>query len=90
MLTDHYGDEICLSYPKNRKKSQVFFSTKVKSVDIAQKLRLNDSIKSCAGKLREECRNYDFGLNNSYCSSEDLSVTLSIDREPPHGLDHIL
>ena len=62
--------------PEDRQKSQMFFSAKVKSVDIAETLRLNDSIKSCAEKLREECRNYNYGLNNSYCSSEDLSVSL--------------
>ena len=72
MLIDHYGDEICFSYPKGRQKAQMFFSAKVKSVDIAETLRLNDNIKSCAKNLREERRNYDFGLNNSYCSSVDL------------------
>ena len=66
MLIDHCGDEICFSYPKDCQKSQMFLAAKVKSVDIAETLRLNDNIKSCAENLREECQNYDFGLNNSY------------------------
>ena len=75
MLIDHYGDETCFSYPKDRQKSQMLFSAK--KVDIAETLRLNDNIKSYAEKLREESRSYDFGLNNSHCSSEDLLISLN-------------
>ena len=55
MLIDYYGDEICFTYPKDAKKSQMFFSTRVKSEDIAETLRRNDFIQKCGEYLREEC-----------------------------------
>lgn len=62
MLTEQLGDEICFTYPKDRQKSQMLLSTKIKTADIAETLRVIDPIKSCAETLREECCNFVFGL----------------------------
>ena len=70
MLIDYYGDEICFTYPKDLKKSQMFFSTRVKSEDIAETLRRNDFIHKCCEylrRMREECQNLDLGLTGCYC-----------------------
>ena len=70
MLIDYYGDEICFTYPKDVKKSQMFFSTRVKSEDIAETLRRNDFIHKCGEylrRMREECQNLDLGLTGCYC-----------------------
>ena len=63
MLIDYYGDEICFTYPKDAKKSQMFFSTRVKSEDIAETLRRNDFIQKCGEYLREQYQNLDFEIN---------------------------
>ena len=38
MLINLLGDEICFSYPKDRQKSQMFFSAKIQTTDIAETL----------------------------------------------------
>ena len=62
MLIDHFDDKICFTYPKDRQKSQMFFSADIKSEDVAETLRRTDVIKICAEKLRAECQKFDFGL----------------------------
>ena len=77
MLIDYYGDEICFTYPKDAKKSQMFFSTRVKSEDIAETQRRNDFIQKCGEYLREECQNLDLGLTGSYCSADDIEISFN-------------
>ena len=72
MLIDYYGTEICFSYPKDAKKSQMFFSTRVKFEDTRETLRRNDFIQECGEYLREECQNLDLGLTGSYSSADDI------------------
>ena len=77
MLIDYYGDEICFRYPKDAKKSQVFFSTRVKFEVIAETLRRNDFIQKCGEYLQEECQNSDLGLTGSYCSAGDTEISFN-------------
>ena len=51
MLIDYYGDEICLRYPKDMKKFQMFFPTRVKSEDVAETLHRKDFIQKCGEYL---------------------------------------
>ena len=75
MLIEQFGDEICFTHPKDRFKSQIFFSTKIKTTNIAEPLRVIDPIKSSLETLREEYCNFDFGLENSYHSAEEISIS---------------
>ena len=43
LLIDHYGKNICFTYPKDRKKSQMFFSTALRQVDVVVKFQLGES-----------------------------------------------
>ena len=91
MLIDYYGDEICFTYPKDAKKSQMFFSTRVKSEDIAETLRRNDFIQKCGEYLREECQNLDLGLTGSYCSADDIEISFNnLTQNRPKGWKKIL
>ena len=74
MLIDCFGDELCFSYPKDRRKSQMIFSKKIQSVDIAETLRSIDVVKLCVEKLREEYQAFDFGLEDSYCSADAIPI----------------
>ena len=40
MLLAHFGEDICFTYPKGKRKSQLFFSTKIPSADLVKTLRL--------------------------------------------------
>ena len=43
LFIDHYGKNICFTYPKDRKKSQMFFSTALRQVDVVVKFQLGES-----------------------------------------------
>ena len=76
-LIDKFGDNICFTYPKDRKKSQMFFSANIRSTDIAETLRHTNPLKACAEDLRSECHSYDLGLKGSFHSAENLSISYS-------------
>ena len=90
MLIDYHDDEICFTYPKDAKKSQMFFSTRVKSEDIAETLRRNDFIQKCGEYLREKCQNLDLGLTGSYCSADDIEISFNnLTQNRPKGWEKI-
>ena len=66
-----------LHIPKGRKKSQIFFSTRVKSKDIAEMLHRNNFFQKCGEYLQEECQNLDLGLTGSYCSDDDIEISFN-------------
>ena len=72
MLIDHFGDTICFTYPKDRRKSQMFYSTSIKSTE---NIRSTDVIKLCAEQLREECKNYKFDLDETFNLAEDCDIS---------------
>ena len=71
------SDQICVTYPKQKNISQMFFSADIISTDLAETLRSNDPVKICAKKLRDECRNVNFNLERSFNSAEDINTSYS-------------
>ena len=61
-LIETFGDEICFSYPKDKRKSQVFFSRHVQTTELVETIRSQDVIKDCARILKNECIEYEFHL----------------------------
>ena len=86
MLIDHYGDTICFTYPKDRRKSQMFYSVDIKCADVAESIRSTDVIKVCAEQLQEECKKYDFQLDETYNLAEDCDISYdTFTRNRPQG-----
>ena len=77
MVIKHFGEEICFTYPKEKNKSQMFFSTKICSATLIETLRVSDPVKICAAKLRKECGDFDFLSENSYSDANDLQYSLN-------------
>ena len=50
----------------------MFSSSSIKAESVVDKLRSKDPVRECARLLKEECRRYDFELEGSYKTSEDL------------------
>ena len=74
LLIEHYGEKSCFTYAKDRRKPQMFFSTAICPADIVESLRSNDTtnqIKSCAVKLHDECKSFEFNFDSSYCDAKD-------------------
>ena len=63
MVIDLSGDSVCFSYSRNRKKPQMFFSSKIKTIDIAKTLRKADPLKERANILWTECKESEFCLD---------------------------
>ena len=76
LLINHLGEEICFTYPKDKTKSQMFFSSKLAIASLAENIRTCDSIKLCAEQLRQECKDFDFSLTGKCCDVTDLSKSM--------------
>ena len=72
-LIRRYGTNICFSYPSNKSLSQMFFSSSLKVIDVAETVRITDTIAGCATDLRNECKHYDFGLETSYRDADNIT-----------------
>ena len=75
LLIDQFGEKICFTYPKGRKKSQRFFSTDISSKDVAETLRTTASTSIIPDDLLQECLDYDFGISGSFNSAEDIDIS---------------
>lgn len=64
-IIDLVEDSICFSYPRDRKKSQMFFLSKIKPINIAIILRKADPLKECPNVLWAESKEFDFCLEVS-------------------------
>ena len=55
----------------------MFFSSSIRQADIVETLRIKNSIAECAQKLRDECENYSFNLDDSNCNARDIANCLN-------------
>ena len=53
LLTNHFGDQICYSQPKQLNKSLMCFSKSVTAKSMAETIRSTDPIKQCAELIRQ-------------------------------------
>ena len=77
MITSKY---LCFSYPKDQSKSHMFFSSTIRSIDVAETLRTTDPIQLCATQLRKECVKTDHNLgtiSSTRCSLIDTNLQTS-------------
>ena len=80
-LITRFGNQICFTYPSDASLSQMFFSSNIKATDIAETVRTTDEVSVCANLLRDECKGYDFSLQNSYRDADDLSISYNTFKE---------
>ena len=69
LLIENYGENACFAYPRNRQKSQMFYSRLIPCETIVETIRSKNVNKERANNLREECLNFDFGLN-TFCDAD--------------------
>jgi len=75
LLTNHFGDQICYSQPKQLNKSLMCFSKSVTAKSVAETIRSTDPIKQCAELIRQSLLDTDFELNNRFCDANDLKTS---------------
>ena len=72
ILIDHFGEDLAFTYPGDKKKSQIFYLSRVQIEDVIETIRAKDPIALCAKKLRSECQEFYFGLDKSFRYASDL------------------
>ena len=61
-----YQDEnICFTYPRDRSKSQMFYSKIIPSESIVETIRSKKAYKECANILKDVLK-FNFGLDNTF------------------------
>ena len=80
LLIQQFGEDICFTYPRDQSISQGFFLRTIGTSDVVETIRNSNPIKECAEVLKEECRGYDFGLDESFCNASDLKNSNERDR----------
>ena len=72
LLIEKYGEDICFTYPRDRTKSQMFYSRLRPSESSVETIRSKNIYKECANALKDECLNFNFELSNTLCDADDL------------------
>ena len=78
LLIEHYGNDICFTYPKDQKQSQIFFSSHICPADVVEHVRTKENINQnylCGNQLRKECQSFEFLLDQSYCDANDAMLS---------------
>ena len=73
LLIEKYGEDISFTYPRDRTKSQMFYSRLIPSESFVETIRSKNIYKECANALKEECLNFNFELSNTFCDADDLN-----------------
>ena len=55
----------------------MFFYTTICPAHVIETLRVSDPVKICAAKLRKQCEDLDFLLENSYSDADYLEYSLN-------------
>ena len=80
LLIDYYGKNISFNYPRDGKKSQMFFSTNICQVDVVQSLRnksSNTDIISCIKTLQSNIKLFKFPLEESIFDATHVATCQS-------------
>ena len=79
LLIKHFGGTVSFTYPENRRTSQMVYSSSLNSNRIIESAphRIRNSFKMIANDLLNECKEYNFQLDYTYCTSDDLAISMS-------------
>ena len=87
ILIDHFGEDLAFTYPRDKKKSQMFYLSRVQIEDAIETICAKGPVEMCAKKLRSECQEFYFGLDKSFRYASDLQYGMK-KLESTHSLQH--
>ena len=76
ILIDNFGEDLAFTYPRGKKKSQMFYLSRVQIEDVIETIRAKDTMEMCAEKLRSECQEFYFGFDKSFRYASDLEYEM--------------
>ena len=74
LLINYFGDVLAFTYPRDKRKSQMFDLSTIQTEDVTETIRVNDSVKVCEKQLKSECKSFDFALDQSFRYASDLQL----------------
>ena len=74
ILIDHFDEYLAFTYPRDKKKSQMFYLSRVQTEYFIETICAKDPIELCAKKPRFECQEFYFGLDKRYASDLDYRM----------------
>ena len=77
LIIELYGGDVCLTYPSNKRISQMVFSTGRDPQSLVEAMRVS-SVQQVATTLAQELKDYRFGLEESFCEPRDLQLSWSM------------
>ena len=74
LLIEKYKENIVFTYPEAKRLSQMFFLADFSQAELAEVLwkKISNPVKDVAEAIANKLKATDFGLNDSYCTSDDL------------------
>ena len=77
LIIELYGDNVCFTYPGNKRASQMVLSTNSSPEVLVESLRVSP-VRQVATELAQELKEYSFGLQKSFCEPQDLQLSNDI------------
>ena len=87
ILIDNFGEDLAFTYPRGKKKSQMFYLSRVQIEDVIETIRAKDPFEMCAKKPRSDCQEFYFGLDKSFRYASDFQYGM-VKLESTDSLQH--
>ena len=59
-------EDLTFTYPRDKKKSQIFYLSRVQIVDVIETIHAKDPTEICGKKIRSECQEFYFSLDKAF------------------------
>ena len=73
-ICEYFEDQVQFVNLECKNEKMMVFSAKLTIEDVIVKLRSINIVKDTAEMIRKSLKEVDFGLDNSFCDAQDLSV----------------
>ena len=74
LLINHFGDVFAFMYPRDKRKSEMFYLSTIQTEDVIKTISVNDPVEVCSKQLKSECKSFDFALDQSFRYASDLQL----------------
>ena len=74
LLINHFGDVFAFMYPRDKRKSEMFYLSTIQTEDVIKTISVNDPVEVCSKQLKSECKSFDFVLDQSFRYASDLQL----------------
>ena len=81
-LGSNYGDTVTITSNAKAYESDIFYSSQITPGDLLTKLKNQDIMREAGLQLRKDLKVVDFGLEDSFCDSNDLKESWERTRMP--------